>query len=164
MAETYTVEYAASFVTSPRSNVYAYGVRLRKMGFTYTQVLVGAAADTILIGKLPPKSTLSMWDSWIRWATATSGATFSLGWQAYVDEDGVTQAASAAGLLSAVAMTADGGWSHGMLVVATPDDSIPVVDEKVFNNRTPVTLYATINTQAPGVGMTFKGRLGFYTA
>lgn len=163
MAETYSVEYTNAFISSPRGNNYGYQSRPRSMPVNYTQVLVGAAADTILLGKLPPHSTISMWETWFRWATATATATLSVGWKAYKDEDGATVALSAAGLLSSILLTADGGWSHGMLVVATPDDSIPVVDDLVLNNREPVILYATIGVAAPGVGMTLKGRVHFYT-
>jgi hypothetical protein len=105
-----------------------------------------------------------MYHSYARWAGWTSGATFSLGWRAYKDEDRVTVAESAAGLLSAISMTNDGAWAHGMLVVATPDDSNPVVGKKFFNNSDPVAIFATIGTQAPGAGDTLEGMLAFYTA
>jgi hypothetical protein len=163
MAETYSVEYLAQFVSVPRGNSYAQGSRGRSMRFTYTQVLAGAANDTILLGQLPPHSIVSPWESWVRWTNATASATLSLGHQTYRDEDGVVVAASAAGILSAVLLTAPGAWSHGLLVVATPDDSLPVVDELVLNNRGPVTIYATIGVAAPGIGMTLRGGLRFYT-
>jgi hypothetical protein len=51
-----------------------------------------------------------------------------------------------------------------MLIVATPDDSNPVVGRKVLNNRTPVTLYATIGTQAPGAADVLSGSFGVITA
>lgn len=163
MAETYSTEWTASYITSPRGNNYQQGARKRGFRFNYTQVLAGAAADTILLMKLPPHSTISMYESWIRWASATATATLSLGWAAYTDEDGAAVALSAAGLLSSILLTADGAWSHGMLIVATPDDSIPVVPTKILNNRTPVTLYATIGVAAPGVGFTMEGRIAVYT-
>jgi hypothetical protein len=163
MAETYSQEWTASFISVPRGNTYAYGARPRSIPINYTQVLAGAANDTILLGQLPPHSTISMWESWLRWTGATATATLSLGYQSYRDEDGLVVAASPAGLLSAILLTAPGGWSHGMLVVATPDDSIPVVDDLVLNNRGPVTIFATIGVAAPGIGMTLKGRLHFYT-
>lgn len=163
MAETYSVEYTNQFITRPGNKNYAYGARPRKQKITYTQVLAGAANDTILLMKVPPQSAISMFDSWLRWSTFTSGATLSLGWQAYKDQDGATQALSATGLLSAVSLTVDGAWSHGMLVVATPDDSLPVpFDEKEFNNREMVTIYATIGSQAPGVGAKLSGRICVY--
>lgn len=164
MAETYSQEYFNNFIAAPRGNNYAYGRSPKNMPVHYVQLLAGAAGDTILLGKLPPRSTLSMWQSLLRWTTFTSGATLSLGWQAYTDEDGVLQAASAAGLLNAVSLTVAGAWNGGMLVVATPDDSLPVVDEKIFNNRTEVTLFATIGAQAPGIGATLFGGLAFYSA
>jgi hypothetical protein len=163
MAETYSQEWTAKFISTPRGNIYAPGARPRGMPINYTQVLAGAANDTILLNQLPPHSTVSMWESWVRWTGATATATLSLGWQAYRDEDGLVVAANPAGLLSGVLLTAAGGWNGGMLVVATPDDSLPVVDELVLNNRGPVTIVATIGVAAPGVGMTLKGRLHFYT-
>jgi hypothetical protein len=163
MAETLSVEYAA-IVSAPRGNVYGYGRSLRKLSINYTQVLVGAANDTILLARVPPRTTISMFDTWFRWTGFTSGATLSVGWQAYRDEDGVLVAASAAGLLSGVVLTAPGSWNGGMLIVATPDDSLPVVDEAVLNNRSEVVIFATIGAQAPGIGAVLKGRLAIYTA
>jgi hypothetical protein len=164
MAETYSTEYANAFTSTPRSNNYAYGTRLRCFDFTYTQVATGTAGDTILLCKLPPHSTVDMYRSWFQFSGWTSGATLSIGWQAYTDEDGTTQALSAAGLLSAVSMTADGAWVGGLLSVATPDDSNPVTPRKVFNNRTPVTLYATVGSQAPGAADVLSGSFGVITA
>ena len=151
MAETYSAQWTSAYITSPRGNTYAWGTRQRGFFFNYTQVLAGAANDTIMLMKLPPHSRLHMWESWFEWATATATAQLNVGWAAYKDEDGATVAASAAGLLSAVVITSDGGWSHGMHVIATPDDSRPVVGVKVFNNREPVTIYATIGVAAPGI-------------
>lgn len=164
MAETASVQYTRAYVSSPAGNNYGYGTRKRAFPFDYVQVANGTAADTILLVRLPPHSTVSMYESWFEFSGWTSGATLSIGWQAYTDEDGATVALSAAGLLSAVALTADGAWSHGMLVVATPDDSVPVVGRKVFNNRSEVTLYATIGTQAPGAADILNGCFAVYTA
>lgn len=155
MAETNSTQYAAQYVTVPRGNIYKGGFRF--IDFDYTQVANGTAADTILLVKLPPQSVLDMYRSWFQFSGWTSGATLSIGWQAYTDMDGAAVALSAAGLLSAVSLTADGAWSHGMLVVATPDDSNPVVGRKDFNNRTEVVLYATIGTQAPGAADILNG-------
>ena len=163
MAETYSAEYTAAYITTPPGNTYAYKTRKRTLQFSYTQVLAGTAADTIVLGKLPPKATIVMWESYFRWATFTSGATLSVGWKAYKDEDGTTQALAAAGLLSAVSLTTDGAWTHGILA-STPAMSVPVVDEKVLNNREEVTIVATIGSQAPGVGAKLSGRLAFYVA
>lgn len=157
MAETFSTEYTAQYITVPRGNVS--GVQFRFGSFSYTQAANGTAGDTILLIKLPPQSVVDMYRSWFAWAGWTSGATLSVGWKAYVDMDGAAQAASAAGLLSAVSLTADGAWSHGMLVVATPDDSNPVTAIKDFNNRDEVILFATIGTQAPGAADTLSGSL-----
>jgi hypothetical protein len=164
MAETYSTQYANAFISSPRGNNYAYGRAQRPFDFDYVQVATGTAGDTILLAKLPPHSTVDMYRSWFAWSGWTSGATLSIGWQAYTDEDGAVQALSAAGLLSAVSLTADGAWAHGMLVVATPDDSNPVVGRKVFNNRTAVTLYATVGSQAPGAADILNGSFAVQTA
>jgi len=155
MAETYSVDYTSQYITVPRGNVYDGGFRFRYFG--YTQAANGTAGDTILLVRLPPQSIVEMYRSWFAWAGWTSGATLSVGWKAYTDMDGVAQAASAAGLLSAVSLTADGAWSHGMLVIATPDDSNPVTAIKDFNNRDEVILFATIGAQAPGAADTLSG-------
>lgn len=156
MAETYSVEYTNAYTAAtPARNLYRGTGHAER--FTYVQAANGTAGDTILLVKLPPHSMLVMWESWFQWSGWTSGATLSLGWQAYKDEDGATVSASAAGLLNAISLTADGGWSHGMLVVATPDDSVPVVGYKIFNNKTEVVLFATIGTQAPGAADILNG-------
>jgi len=157
MAETNSLQYANAYVTRPTVPNYSYGAALREFFFSYTQVLVGTAADTILLCKLPPQSTLVMIMSYFEWATFTATATLSIGWQAYTDVNGAAVALSAAGLLSSLLLTTDRTWSGGMLLTATPDDSIPVVNRKVFNNSTEVTIYATIGVAAPGVGATLSG-------
>jgi len=162
MAETYSVEWTAGFISSPRGNFPGY--HFDPKYFTYVQAATGTAADTILLRQLPPHCALDMYLSWFAFSGWTSGATLSIGWKAYKDEDGTTQAASAAGLLSAVVMTGGGAWVQGMLVVATPDDSIPVVGMKVFNNREPVTIFATIGTQAPAATNVLNGMLACYVS
>ena len=155
MAETNSVQFAAQYVTVPRGNIYMGGWRFQD--FDYVQAANGTAADTIRLVKLPPQSVLDMFRSWFEWSGWTSGATLSIGWAAYTTMEGAAVAASAAGLLSVVSLSVDGAWSHGMLVVATPDDSLPVVGRKDFNNRDEVTLYATIGTQAPGAADILNG-------
>lgn len=157
MAETASVQYVRSFTASPPGNNYGYGARPRHFDFDYVQAANGTAADTILLCKLPPLATVDMWRSWFEFSGFAGGATLSIGWQAYTDIDGVPVVLSATGLLSAVPIDADGGWSHGMLVVGTPNDSVPVVGRKVFNNRSAVTLFATINTTAPGAADILNG-------
>lgn len=165
MAIVYSVEYNAMRIAAPHGRVYAYETRKRSMPFHFlAQTAAGTAGDTWYLGTLPPRATVVMPETWIRWSTFTSGATLSVGWLAYKATDGSTTALSAAGLLSAVSLTVNGMWSHGMLVVATPDDSLPVVYEKDFDNMGEVSLYATIGAQAPGVGAILEGRIGFYAA
>lgn len=164
MAEFYSVQWTNAYISSPRGNNYADVRSQRPLDFDYVQAATGTAGDTILLRRLPPHGLIDMWRSWFQFSGWTSGATLSIGWQAYTDEDGVLQPASAAGLLSAVSMTADGAWAHGMLVVATPDDSIPVVGRKVFNNRTSVVLFATIGSQAPGAADVLSGSFAIQTA
>ena len=159
MAETYSTQYTAGFLAVPPGHTYAYGGGVRSFPFDYTQVLAGAAGDTILLMKAPPQCRILMISSAFWWASFTATATLDLGWQAYVDMDGVTQAASAGGLLTALLLTTDSTWSGGMLLTSTPDDSKPVVNRKVFNNRDPVTIFATIGVAAPGVGATLNGHL-----
>lgn len=144
----YMTAWTAAYITSPPGNTYAYGARLRLYVDSMT-LAAGSAGDTIGLVVLPPYSTLVMLSSWFAFANFTSGATLSVGWAAYKDENGATQAASAAGLLNAVSLTADGAWTHGLLAISTPDDSNPVLTMKRFNNREPVDIYATIGTQAP---------------
>lgn len=163
MAEFYGTEYTNRFITRPGAKNYAYGAHSRGDDLTYTWAVAGAAADILHWTKLPMQASLHMFESYLRWETFTSGATLSLGWQAYTDMDGAVQAANAAGILNAVSLTVNGAWSHGMLVVATPDDSLPVIfGRKDFNNRTPVDIIITIGSQAPGVGAHLEGLLTYY--
>lgn len=163
MAETYTTQYTNAFISSPRGNNYGFGARFRTLDFDLVVAANGTAADTIGLVKIPPKCTIDMYRSWFYFSGWTSGATLSIGWEAYKDEDGATVNANATGLLNVVSMTADGAWSHGMLVVATPDDSNPVTPRKVFNNRGMVKIYATIGTQAPGAADVLQGSFGILT-
>ena len=164
MAETYSVEYQALYRSSPPGHSYAIGAHPRLWEFSYTQVLAGASADTILLGmKLPPQTTFYVIEGAFEWATFTATATLDLGWQAYTDVDGVVQVADADGLIDGLLLTTDSTWSKGMLLTATPDDSKPVVNRKVFNNRDPVPIFATIGVAAPGVGATLHGHFMFKT-
>lgn len=163
MAETYSLQYQNAYRAVPHGNNYAEGARYREFFFSYTQVLAGAAADTILLLKLPPQSILSMIRSYLEWSAFTATATLDIGWQAYVDVDGTTQAASAGGLMTALLLTTASIWSAGMLLTATPDDSKPVIARKVFNNRDPVTIFATIGVAAPGVAALLSGSFSVVT-
>lgn len=161
MAETYSTEYTVLLQTTVGAKTYGPWQHMQSFPFTYTQVANGTAADTIILGVLPPRSCLCMHLCYFEWAGWTSGATLSVGWKAYRDLDGAAVALSAAGLLSAVSMSVDGAWAGGMLVVATPDDSAPVVWKKEFSSSTEVVIYATIGTQAPGAADTLAGELVF---
>ena len=164
MAIFESLEYSrlASPARTPKNN--AHGASPRNADFYYTQVALGTIGDTINLVRIDcPRMVVDMFKSWFLFTGWTATATLSIGWRAYTDVDGVPVAEDAAGLLSAVLLTADGAWSHGMLVVATPDDSLPVVGRKVFNNRGAVTLFATIGVAAPGAGDILNGSFCFKT-
>lgn len=164
MAIFESIEYARVNTTIPPGTNYAWGARPRQGYFSYVQVANGNIGDEINLMRLDCQRTVvEMFRTWLAWSAWTAGATFSLGWRAYTDMDGAAVVASAAGLLSGVALDVAGAWSHGMLVVATPNDSLPVVNIKAFNNRTPVVIYATINATAPAAADTFEGSIGYVT-
>jgi hypothetical protein len=163
MAETYSSQYTNAYLSRPPGHNYAYGARIRYLAFDYTQVLAGAASDTILLGKLPAQSTVLMLESAFWFASFTATATIDIGWAAYTDVDGVAVAADADGLIDGVLLTTASTWSGGMLLTATPDDSNPIVPRKVFNNRDDVTIYATILIAAPGVAATLSGYFSYVT-
>jgi hypothetical protein len=133
------------------------------MFFSYTQVLAGAANDTILLCKLPPQSVLLMIESYFEWSAFTATATLDLGWQAYKDVNGAVVAADDNGLMDDLLLTTASTWANGMLLTATPDDSKPVVNRKVFGNREPVVIFATIGVAAPGVAALLSGSFCFVT-
>lgn len=163
MAETYSTQFTNAYRSVPTGRNYADESSLKRKKFDYTQVLAGAANDTILLCKMPPLAEVIMIASAFWWTTFTATATIDIGWQAYKDANGVTQAASAGGLISGVVLTTASTWAHGMLLTATPDDSNPVVQVKMFNNREEVTLFATIKVAAPGVGATLSGFFAMLT-
>lgn len=165
MAETYSSQYTNAYRNVPTGHNYADGRSAGIKLVDYTQVLAGAAADTILLFKLPPLSTLLMIDSAFWFDTFTATATIDIGWQAYTDATtGAATAADADGLIDGVLLTTASTWSHGMLLLATPDDSVPIVNTKVFNNRDEVTIFATILVAAPGVGANLHGLFKFISA
>jgi hypothetical protein len=168
MAETYSEQYQALYITKPPAKTQRMGVADKGVWFSYSQVLAGAAGDTILLAQLPPFSMLDLIRSWVSGEGMTAGATFSLGWQSYTDIDGVVQAASATGLYN-VADVTNSTWVVRGGMQATdagggPDDQIPVIASRLkdFRNVTPVTLYATIGTQAPGVNCELRGVFVYY--
>lgn len=158
MAETYSTEYTALYVTKPVAKTQRQNVWLRGIPFNYTQVLAGTAADTVVLAQLPPFSMLDCVSSWIYGTGFTSGMTLSLGWKAYTDKDGVLQAASATGIFNASDVSnATFILTSGAQMQATPDDEIPGVRMKDFANATPVDLFATFGAQAPGASAVLQG-------
>lgn len=165
MANLFSTEWTASYIASPPGNVYGYKSRLRLMEFTFpAATAAGTAGDIWFLGKIPPKATVTMFRTAFGWTGFTTGATLSIGWEAYRDEDGLQVAANAAGLLSAMSLTVAGLWNGGALLVPTPDDFLPVVTRRAFNNKGEVALFATIGAQAPGIGATMNGEVGFVAA
>ena len=165
MAETYSAQYTiARRNAPPTTRNYADGSALKIYQWTYTQVLAGAANDTILLTVLPPFATLLMLSSAWQWDTFTATATLDLGWQAYtLDSDGSTVAADEDGLLDGLVLTTDSMWAAGVLLTATLDDFKPIVYRKVFGNRSEVTLYATIKIAAPGIAANLNGYFAVVT-
>lgn len=162
MAETFGLEYTALYVTKPVAKTQRQHVFPRELPATYTQVLAGAAADTVVMQQLPPYSMLDMVMTWVYGTGFTSGMTLSLGWKAYTDMDGAVQAASATGLYNAVAVSnTTFVLNGGMFAQTTPAVAIPVVRLKDFRNVTPVDLFATFNTQAPGAAAVLQAMFYF---
>jgi hypothetical protein len=164
MATTYSQEYQALYITKPVAKQARQNVGMRVLPFTYTQVLAGTAADIVYLQQLPPMSQLYLPSCVFYFAGFTSGMTLSVGWGAYTDVDGVLQAASATGLFSAAAVSNGTGILHGgMISLATPDDTNPVVTSiaKDFRSATPVDIFATFNSQVPGASAVLNGYLVF---
>jgi hypothetical protein len=137
---------------------------MRIIPFTYTQVLAGTAADTVLLASLPPLSALLVPSCVFYHEGFTSGMTLSIGWQAYTDVYGVVQALSATGIINAADVSNGTGMLHGgMDSTATPDDFNPVATSifKDFHNRTPVVIYATFGSQVPGANAILNGYLTY---
>lgn len=167
MAETYSTEWTNLYRTSPVVKTMYMSRGVGFVPFTYTQVLAGAAADTVLLGKLPPKSLLMLPSCVFYFAGFTAGMTLSIGWAAYTDVDGASVAADANGLFNAADISNGTGMLHGgMQTVATPDDENPVAGAimRDFNNRDPATIFGTFNTQAPGANAVLNGYLIFVSA
>ncbi len=165
MATTYSAEYQALYISKPPVKTPRQNVPMRALPFTYTQVLAGTAADICYLQQLPPFSALDMVLSWMRGAGFTSGMTLSLGFGAYTDADGVLQAASATGLINATDVSnTTFVLQGGMQAQGTPDDLITELVANpyvVFRNATPIDLFVTFNTQAPGAAATLVGKFQF---
>lgn len=164
MAETYSAEFTSLWITKPPGKVNWYGYEIRYMPVTYPQVLDGDIGDTVVLARLPACTTLLLASSVLAYSGFTQNCTLSLGWKAYTDNDGVIQAASAAGLFNGLDISDASGLLHGGLAVeATPDDALPVVTAGVkwFNNRTPVDLYATIGVAVPGATADLTGYFAY---
>lgn len=161
MAETYSPLYTDLYVTKPAAKARHVGVELRVIDCRlYTQVLAGAAADTLKLARLRPGSKLLTAMSQFAFAGFTASMTLSIGWGSYTDYDGVVQAASATGLINAATISNGTGiMSGGMLSTATPNDFNPAVFVKDFRNRTGVDIYATFNDQVPGANATLHALL-----
>ena len=164
MAETYSTEYTVQLQTTPGAKIFGPLLKLAAYPFTYTQAANGSIADTIVLAKLPPRSILLMHLCRFTWAGWTATATLDVGWKAYKAIDGTTTAASAGGLLTGVVLTSASTWNGGVLILATMDNSEPVVWRKDFSNSEEVLIYATIGVAAPGAGDTLEGELVFIEA
>jgi hypothetical protein len=164
MAETYSLEYTNLYITKPVVKTARQRIPMTVLPFSYTQVLAGTAADTVVLQQLPPFSQLYLPSCVFYFAGFTSGMTLSIGWKAYTDADGVVQAASATGLFNAAAVSNGTGMLHGGLIsLATPDDTNPIAASiaKDFRNATPVDIFATFNAQVPGAAAVLSGYLVF---
>lgn len=162
MAETFSTEYTALYVTKPPAKQQRIAVSPKALPFDYTQVLAGTAADTCVLQQLPPFSQLDLILSWISGEGFTAGMTLSLGWKAYTDITGAVVAASATGLFNASDVSnTTFVLNGGMQATATPDDEIPVIAARLkdFQNVTPVDIFATFGTQAPGANARLRGVL-----
>lgn len=164
MAETYSTEYTVQLQVTPGAKIFGPLLKLACYPFTYTQAANGSINDTIILAKLPPRSILLMHLSRITWAGWTATATIDLGWKTYKDLNGVAVADDPNGLLSAVVLTSASTWFGGMVVLATLDNSEPVVWRKDFSNSEEVLIYATIGVAAPGAADTLEGELVFIEA
>jgi hypothetical protein len=165
MAETYSEQYQALYITKPPAKTQRIGVSPKVVWFSYSQVLAGTAEDTVLLAQLPPYSMLDLIQSWISGEGHTNGMTLSVGWQSYTDIDGVVQVASATGLYNA-ADVSDTTFvlTGGLQATATPDDQIPVIASRLkdFRNITPVVLFATFGGQVPSVTGELRGVFVYY--
>jgi hypothetical protein len=162
MAETYSLEYTNLLITKPPVKTVRQSVAMKVQPFSYTQVLAGTAEDTCIIAQLPPFSQLYLPSCVFYHAGFTSGMTLSVGWKAYVDKNGVTQALSATGLFNAADISNGTGMLHGgMNSVASPDDFNPVSTSimKDFENSGPVDIYVTFGAQVPGAAAVLLGYL-----
>jgi hypothetical protein len=160
MAETYSTEYTVLLQSTPGAKTFAYGSGLYIHPFSYTQAANGSAGDTVILARLAPKATVHMHFCQFRFAGFAASTVLAIGWKAYRDVNGVTVAADDDGLINDISIASDGSWTGGMLIVATPDDSAPIVWVKDFNNMDPVLIFATIGTTAPGAADTLDGHIG----
>jgi hypothetical protein len=88
--------------------------------------------------------------SFIRFSAFGAGRTLSIGWEAYLDKDGTTVAASAAGLNSAADVSAAGVLNVGTVIT---------VGYKDFESRNGIWISSTVAVATIPVGATIDGML-----
>ena len=152
MAETYSTQYTQLYLSEKRASP---GLGMR--GKSNSPVIdfnqgasAGTIGDTILLEKLPAPSVRILPAKWIievnGWTAAT---TLSIGWKAYRDRKGAAVAASANGIVNALAISTDGR------VHLAANAALQVMD-KQFASREGVDIVATINGAAPAANATLK--------
>jgi hypothetical protein len=158
MATIYSTQYANGYITVPRVANVNYGTGYQHFPWDYTYPGAGNIGDVLYLATLPPYATVVMLASAFWFAGATATETIDIGWLAYTDGDGTAVVADADGLIDGVLMTTDATWRGGALITAAAiAQSLPIVNVKTFNNRTPVVLTATFLVAAPGAADTING-------
>lgn len=152
MAETYSAEYTTLYRTTPPGNLYGYRANYSGLPFTVAHTANGAANDTSLLVKVPPKSRIVVPLSWVRFVGFGANTTVDIGYKAYYDVNGVLVPEDADALVDGLVVSTDGTWVGGSAIVTTAFAGI--LD---LNNRDEVTLFATYLTTAPGTGDVLSG-------
>jgi hypothetical protein len=158
MATTYSDQYFQIYIKTPPAK--APPQRGHTLRVTYTQQLAGAVNDTCFLQQLPPFSCLDLMTSWLRGRGFTSGMLLSLGWGAYLDNDGVRQPANPVGLYDSAlvgntAWILSGGWKVTLASTHALNEmtATPMIE---FRNKTAIDLFATFGV-LPGAGASMMG-------
>jgi hypothetical protein len=107
----FSTQFTAGHITQGGKNDNVnYGASLQTFRFTFTQgAAAGDATSVQKLIKVPPgKWTMYCPQSFAQWSAFGAARTLDIGWEAYVDKDGVAVSADADGIETVIDVSAAG--------------------------------------------------------
>lgn len=142
---------ATSHLGGRKLAAYRDQASLLGLVINHTEVVAGDATSVQRLQWIPPGTYRLHRDlSFVRFSAFGAGRTLSIGWEAYQDKDGVTVAASAAGLCSAVDVSAVGVTNVGIAIATGYKD---------FESKGGIWISSTVAVATIPAGATIDGIL-----